>query len=42
LVVGDKTLSPLTGEPNANETSLGQSTDTQSNNDASIGENTIT
>ena len=42
LVVGDKTLSPLTGEPNANESSLGQSTDTQSNDDATIGENTVT
>ncbi len=42
LVVGDTTLSPLTGGLNANESSLGQSTDTQSNDDATIGENTIT
>ncbi len=41
LVVGDTTLSPLTGELNANESSLGQFTDTQSNDDATIGENTI-
>ena len=41
LVVGDTTLSPLTGGLNANESSLGQSTDTQSNDDATIGENTI-
>ena len=41
LVVGDTTLSPLTGGLNANKSSLGQSTDTQSNDDATIGENTI-
>ena len=41
LVVGDTTLSPLTGGLNANESSLGQSTDTQSNDDATIGENTV-
>ncbi len=37
LVVGDTTLSPLTGGLNANKSSLGQSTDTQSNDDATIG-----
>jgi hypothetical protein len=41
LVVGDKTLSPLTGGLNANKSSLEQSTDTQSNDDATIGENTV-
>ncbi len=41
LVVGDTTLSPLTGGLNANKSSLGQYTDTQSNDDATIGENTI-
>ncbi len=41
LVVGDTTLSPLTGGLNANKSSLGQSTDTQSNDDATIGENTV-
>ncbi len=41
LVVGDTTLSPLTGGLNANGSSLGQSTDTQSNDDANIGENTV-
>ncbi len=41
LVVGDTTLSPLTGGLNANESSLGQSTGTQSNYDATIGENTV-
>ncbi len=41
LVVGDTTLSPLAGGLNSNESSLGQSTDTQSNDDATIGENTI-
>ncbi len=40
-VVGDTTLSPLTGGLNANESSRGQSTDTQSNDDATIGENTV-
>ncbi len=41
LVVGETILSPLTGGLNANKSSLGQSTDTQSNDDATIGENTI-
>ena len=41
LVVGDTTLSPLTGGLNANKSSLGQSTGTQSNDDATIGENTV-
>ncbi len=41
LVVGDTTFSPLTGGLNANESSLGQSIDTQSNDDATIGENII-
>ncbi len=34
-------MSPLTGGLNANESSLGHSTDTQSNDDATIGENTV-
>ncbi len=41
MVVGETTLSPLTGGPNANESPLGQSTDSQSNDDATIGENTV-
>jgi hypothetical protein len=41
LVVGNTTLSPLIGGLNANKSSLGQSTDTQSNDDATIGGNTI-
>ncbi len=42
LVVGDTTFSPLTGGLNANESSLGQSIGTQSYDDATIGENTVT
>ena len=41
LVVGDTTFSPLTGGLNANKSSLGQSTGTQSNDDATIGEITV-
>ncbi len=41
LVVGDTTFSPLTGGLNANKSSLGQFTDTQSNDDATIGGNTV-
>ncbi len=36
LVVGDTTFSPLTGGLNANESSIGQSTGTQSYDDATI------
>ena len=41
LVVGDTTFSPLTGGLNANESSIGPSTGTNSYDDATIGENTV-
>ena len=42
LVVGDTTFSPLTGGLNANKSSLGHSIGTNSYDDATIGENTVT
>jgi hypothetical protein len=42
LVVGDTTFSPLTRGLNANESSLGHSIGTNSYDNATIGENTVT